>query len=127
MHIIMKLYLERNWCLEVKQKHIKVLCVVADIISNPDKNLGLRFNAKKTYSNAKYCFINITHPSARIGADKLFEEMNMEEVFGARLKRKSRLLWINLLTIKFLFERIKLHEKLCDIRYPWMLQGLRHF
>ena len=50
------------------------------------KNLGLGFNAKDI-QHAKYCFINITHPSARIGADKLFEEMNMEEVFGARLKK----------------------------------------
>ena len=86
-------YYYRNYILKEiellggEQKHIKVfVCGSRYYFENLIKNLGLGFNAKDI-QHAKYCFINITHPSARIGADKLFEEMNMEEVFGARLKK----------------------------------------
>ena len=96
------------------------MCGSRYYFENLIKNLGLGFNAKDI-QHAKYCFINITHPSARIGADKLFEEMNMEEVFGARLK-KGNPVCVDKFAYYYL-KRIKLHE-LCDIRYPWMLQGV---
>lgn len=69
------------------QKQIKIfVCGGKYYFDNLIRNLGLiSDDSKKT--NAKYCFINITHPSAPISYKELVEEMKAEKPFNAKLKK----------------------------------------
>lgn len=69
------------------QKQVKIfVCGGKYYFDNLIRNLGLTSDDSKKI-NAKYCFINITHPSAPISYENLVEEMEAEKSFNTKLKK----------------------------------------
>lgn len=71
------------------QEQIKIfVCGSKDYFRKLMKNLGLKLNDTEKDDKAKYCFINITHPSAAISYENLVKQMKLEQ-FDPKLKKEE--------------------------------------
>lgn len=70
-------------------EQIKIfVCGSKDYFRKLMKNLGLKLNDTEKDDKAKYCFINITHPSAAISYENLVKQMKLEQ-FDPKLKKEE--------------------------------------